>query len=84
MAGTPSLRIKKYFGSATIQEMIFTMDDAKGFLAYFFTKEGGSNIMIAVEGQQIYSYEDLVKIAGQDRYKSNAFVEVGLYLIAKY
>jgi hypothetical protein len=80
MAGSPSLRIKKYFGSSTIQEMIMTLDDARGFMAYFFTKDGGSNIMIAVDGQRITTYEELAQIAGQERYKNKSFVEVGIYL----
>jgi hypothetical protein len=80
MAGTPSLRIKKYFGSSTIQEMIFTLDDARDFMAFFFTKDGGSNITIAVEGQRINTYEELAQIAGQECYKNKAFVEVGIYL----
>jgi hypothetical protein len=83
MAATPSLRIRKYFGSSTIQEMIVTLDDARGFMAYFFTKDGGSNIMIAVEGQEIKTFEQLAQIAGQERYKNNAFVEVGIYLTHK-
>jgi hypothetical protein len=80
MAGGPNLRIRKYFGSASIQEMIFTLDEAKDFLAYFFTEDGGSNIMIAVGGQKIKSYDELVKIATQESLKSNAFIDVGLYL----
>ena len=80
MAGTPKLRIKKYFGSATIQEMVFDLDEAKSFLAYFWTEDGGSNIMVAVNGQRVNSYDELVQIANQDCYKNNAFVDVGLYL----
>lgn len=83
MAGTPKLRIRKYFGSASIQEMIFTMDEAKDFLAYFFTKDGGNNIMIAIDGQRVNSHEELMKLAGQECYKSHAYVDVGLYLTPK-
>lgn len=80
MAGSPSLRIRKYFGSSTIQETICTLEDARGFIDYFFTKNGGSNIMVAIEGQRITSFEQLSQIAGQDRYKKSAFVEIGVYL----
>jgi hypothetical protein len=80
MAGVQRLRIKKYFGSASIQEMVFTLDEAKDFLAYFFTEDGGSNIMVAVGGQKIMSYDELVKVASQDCYKTNAYIDVGLYL----
>ncbi len=80
MAGTPKLRIRKYFGSAAIQEMIFNIDEAKDFLAYFWTKDGGSNILIVVDGQRVNSYEELIKLASQECYKSNAYVDVGLYL----
>lgn len=84
MAGIPKLRVRKYFGSATIQEMIFTMDEASDFLAYFWTKDGGSNIMVAVEGQRVNSFEELMQIAGQECYRNNAFVNVGLYLTPKH
>jgi hypothetical protein len=80
MAGSPKLRVKKYFGSATIQETILTLDDAQSQLGYFWTKDGGSNIIISIDGQTIHSYEELVTIASQDRYKDHAFVEVGLFL----
>jgi hypothetical protein len=80
MAGLPNLRIKKYFGSATIQQETITLEEAKGQLAYFWTKDGGSNIIVSVDGQNIKSYEQLVEIASQDRYKNNAFVDVGLFL----
>lgn len=80
MAGSPRLRIKKYFGSATIQQTEITLEEAKGQLGYFWTKDGGSNIIVSVEGQAIKSYEELIAVASQDRYKNNAFVEVGLFL----
>jgi len=80
MAGLPNLRITKYFGSATVQQMILSLDEAKSYLGYFWTPDGSSNIIISVGGQYIKSYEELVALAGQDRYKNNAFIEVGLYL----
>ena len=80
MAWTPKLRIRKYFGSASLQEMIFSLDEARDFLAYFFTKDGGQNILIAVEGQFVKSFDDLAAIANQEKYRNNNFVEVGLFL----
>jgi hypothetical protein len=80
MAETPKLRIRKYFGSSSLQEMVFSLDEAKDFLAYFFTKDGGQNIVIAVEGQFVKTFDELAAIANQPKYQSNNFVEVGLYL----
>lgn len=36
----------------------------------------GHNLIIVVEGQVIESYEDLVQLAAQDRYKNKEFLEV--------
>jgi hypothetical protein len=80
MAGAPKVRIIKYFGSATIQQMILDLEDAKGHLEYFWTKEGGSNIIVSVNGQTLKSYEDLLAVAAQDRYKKSAYIDVGLFL----
>ena len=80
MAVSPSLKIKKYFGSSTIQEMTLTLEEAKDHLGYFWTKDGSSNVIISVDGQSIKSYEELIAVASQDRYKNNAFIEVGLFL----
>ena len=57
MACSPSIRISKYFGGASIQQEVMTIEEAQSNLKYFWTKEGGSNIVIAVEGQEIKSYE---------------------------
>jgi hypothetical protein len=80
MAGTPKLRIRKYFGSSSLQEMVFSLDEAKEFLAYFFTKDGGQNILVAAEGQFVKNFDELATIANQPKYQNNDFVEVGLYL----
>jgi hypothetical protein len=80
MAGAPKVRIIKYFGSATIQQMVLDLEDAKGHLEYFWTKEGGSNIIVSVDGQTLKSYEDLLAVAAQDRYKKSAYIDVGLFL----
>ncbi len=80
MAGSPKLRIKKYFGSATIEQMELTMEEAKSQLGYFWTQDGGSNIVVSIDGQPIKSYDELAKLATQDKYKNNAFIDVGLFL----
>jgi hypothetical protein len=32
--------------------------------------------MIMVEGQRVYSYDDLVRLAAQDKYKNTEFLEI--------
>jgi hypothetical protein len=80
MAGSQKLRVRKFFGSATVQQMDLNLDEAKSYLGYFWTKDGGSNIIVSVDGQPIKSYEDLILVASQERYKDNAFIDVGLFL----
>jgi hypothetical protein len=80
MVGSTKIRIIKYFGSATIQQMVLDLNEAKGHLEYFWTKDGGSNIIVSVDGQAIKSYDDLLAVAAQDRYKNSAFIDVGLFL----
>ncbi len=80
MAGSPKLRIKKYFGSATIEQRVLTLEEAKSQLGYFWTQDGGSNIVVSIDGQPIKSYDELAKLATQDKYKNNAFIDVGLFL----
>ena len=80
MSSAPRIRIKKYFGSANVQQMEVSLEEAQGHLAYFWTKDGSSNVKIAVEGQQINSYEDLVQLSSQDRYKNRGYIDVGLFL----
>jgi hypothetical protein len=80
MAGAPKIRVNKYFGSARIQQIILDLNEAKGHLEYFWTKDGSSNIIVSVDGQAIKSYDELLAVAAQDRYKNNAFIDVGLFL----
>jgi hypothetical protein len=80
VAETPKVLIKKYFGSSTIQQTIVTLEEAKSHLNYFWTKDGSSNVIVSVNGQDIHSYEELLAVAAQDTYKKKSFVEVGLYL----
>lgn len=80
MVGAAKIRVNKYFGSTRIQQMILDLNEAKGHLDYFWTKDGSSNIIVSVDGQAIKSYDELLAIAAQDRYKNNAFIDVGLFL----
>jgi hypothetical protein len=80
MTCSPSIRISKYFGASSIQQEVVSLEEAKGTLQYFFTGEGGKNIIISVNGQEIKSYDELVTLASQEKYAKNAYVDVGLYL----
>ncbi len=80
MAGTPKLSIKKYFGSSTLEQTTINLDEAQGYLGYFWTKEGSSNIVVSIGGQPIKSFDELKAIANQDCYKNTGLIEVGLFL----
>ena len=80
MAGSPKIRVTKYFGSASVQKMELDLEEAKSNLSYFWTPDGGSNVIVSVEGKPIKSYDDLLAVAAQDKYKNLAFIEVGLFL----
>ena len=80
MAGTPRLRINKYFGSSNMHQTDISLEDAKEQLSYFWTKDGSTNMKVAIEGQQVNSYEELVRVVTQDCLKERAYIEVGLFL----
>ena len=80
MVGSPKLRVTKHFGAASIQKMEINMEDAKSHLGYFWTQEGGGNVIVSVDGAPIKSYDDLLTVAAKDKYKNLAFIEVGLFL----
>jgi hypothetical protein len=80
MTGSPQLVIKKYFGSASIQQMSFNLEEAKGYLDYFWSEDGSTNIIVSIDGHQLRSYEDLVALVSQEKYKGLSIIEVGLYL----
>jgi hypothetical protein len=80
MVGSPKLRVTKYFGAASVQKMELSLEEAKSNLGYFWTPDGGSNIIVSVEGQTIKSYEELLAVAAKDKYKNLAFIDVGLFL----
>ncbi len=80
MAGSPKISITKYFGGSNINQGVFDLDEAKGQLEYFWTKEGSSNIVISVDGQQVRSFAELQALASQERYRNNSIINVGLFL----
>ncbi len=80
MARSPSIRISKYFGGSSMQQSVISLQEAKDQLKYFFTKDGGTNITVAVDGQVIKSYEDLVALAADEKYQEIACIDVGLFL----
>jgi hypothetical protein len=80
MVGSTKIRVTKYFGSASVQKMEFSLEEAKSNLGYFWTQDGGSNVIVSVEGQTLKSYDELLALAAGDKYKNAAFIEVGLFL----
>ena len=80
MACSPKLRITKYFGSASVQKVEITLEEAKSNLGYFWTKDGGTDVIVSVEGQAIKSYDELLAVAAREKYKDMAFIDVGLFL----
>jgi len=76
----PRLLVSKYFGGASVQKMEMSLEEAKGNLGYFWTKDGSTNIVVSVDGQVLKSYEDLLAIAAKDKYQKLAYIEVGLFL----
>ena len=69
MPKLPKLKIKRPCGYPAEEIRVF--EQAKYFLFNY-----GSNTLIVVEGQVINSYQELIQLATQDRYKSNEFLEV--------
>ncbi len=67
MSKLPKLRIKMPHG----YDEIYSFEKAK---TLFFDWE----VMVVVEGQMINSFEDLVKLAGQNPYKNKESLEVTL------
>jgi hypothetical protein len=67
MADHPRLIVKKEAGDpeGEIQEF----EQAENFPFH-------EEIIIVVEGRQITSYEDLLKMAGQEKYKDKKYLEV--------
>jgi len=74
MSKSPKLKIKKHFGGSRLEEKICDFEQAQYLLLNWW-----DSVIVAVEGQVIHSYEELVQLATQDCYKDKEFLEVGLY-----
>ena len=75
----PKLKIKKHFGGLLQEERIYDFEEARTFLINYWPSEHWAGVMVAVEGQLVHSYDELVQLATQERYKDREFIEVGLY-----
>ncbi len=71
MPDLPRLKIK--LPSSTVAEEICDLEQAK----YRFNW-GHEPFLILVENETVFSYDDLVKLAQQDRFKSKEFLTVEL------
>jgi hypothetical protein len=80
MAGSTKVRIAKYFGGATILQLILDLNEAKGHLEYFFTQDGSKNVIVSVDGKTIKSYDELLALITLDRYQQSSLVDIGLFL----
>jgi hypothetical protein len=69
MSRVPKLKIKLPSGGSS--EFICELEEAKDYLNF---NEG----VFLVEGQGVRSYDELVNIATQDKYKNKEFLEVEL------
>ena len=64
----PKLAIK-IFGSPV--EDVYELEQARYFLDF-------ENKVVVVEGREVHSYDELVQIVGQEKYKNKELVEVML------
>lgn len=80
MAELPKLKIKKHFGSP-VEERICDLDQARDFLLSCLPDAHRARVLIAVEGQLINSYDELVQLVNRDCYKDKEFIEIGIYPI---
>jgi hypothetical protein len=69
MSKLPKLKVKRPFGYP--REEIRELEQAQYFLF-----SSGSGALVVVEGQVVNSYEELVQLAAQERYKDREFLEV--------
>jgi hypothetical protein len=72
MAKSPKIKIKLPPGYPA--EDAFELEEAKSRLNF-------DKGMILVDGQRVKSYEDLVRLAKQDKYKNKEFIEVDVILL---
>jgi len=73
MSGLPKLKVK-WWGR---WEGIIDFDQSKSFLPFGRPYP----VSIVVEGQSISSYDELVQLANQDRYKDKEFLEVAVIML---
>ena len=70
MSKFPKLKVTHWIDGHTSQE-ILDFEQAPYFLFNY-------DVIVAVEGEVIKTYEDLVKLASRDRFKDREFLDVQL------
>jgi hypothetical protein len=68
MSRFPKLRVTHWVDAHPSEEMI-DFEEAPYFLFNY-------DVIVAVEGEVIHSYEELIRLASQDRYRDRDFLEV--------
>mgnify|MGYP001046545130 CR=1 FL=1 len=71
MSGLPKLKIKLPF--AREEAAVCDLEQAEHYLNW-----GNETYLIAIDGQVINSYEELIQLATRDCYKDREFLEVWL------
>ncbi len=71
MSKSPKLKIQSLYGPGNEAD-ICDIEQAKNRFDY------GSDTIIVVEGQVVNSYDELVRLASNDKYKDQEFLEVVL------
>ena len=71
MSELPKLKIQSLYGPGSEAD-ICDIEQAKSRFDY------GSDTIIVVEGQVVSSYDELVQLAANDKYKDQEFLEVVL------
>ena len=82
MAKSPKLKIKNYI-KRPLEEKICNLKEGEDILQVYLPKNYKTGdiaaALIAVEGQRIHSYDELIKIVNQDFYKDREFIEVMIH-----
>ncbi len=73
MSKLPKLKIKLPFGNS--DEDICELEQAKYRFSF-----GGNAMVLIVDGQVPQSYEELVQLATQDKYKNKEFINAELII----
>jgi len=73
MSELPKLKVKWWSLGSPDEEAICTLEQAKEVI--FGNRPA---VLIFVEGEMINSYEELVRLASQERYKGNEVLNVAL------